>query len=245
MQLDKQALADFEAHVIRDYPREACGLVVDGSYLPCANVSDDPCNQFRIDPDEYLRVEQDGRTVNAVLHSHPYSLLDRTKWDHSWPSTHDMSCYLAGNVPWGIVSTDGAGISPVVWLEDGEVPPLVGREFIHGVQDCYSLVRDWYRLNWNVRLNNYARQVEWWVTGEDLYSQNFASEGFYEVRAGEATVGDAVLLQVAAKVVNHAGVITGTNQLLHHLYHRQSGYDSLAKWHRHVKKFLRYGGRPA
>lgn len=241
MQLSPNTIADFTNHVLLEYPNEACGLIVDNEYVPCLNIADDKASNFKIAVDDYLDAERSGN-LQAVMHSHPYALTTKSKWDPSWPSENDMHHWLAMNIPWGIVSTDGEGISQVNWMDESYIAPLEGREFVHGVHDCYAVVRDWFRVNWNLTLNNYARGIEWWDQGQNLYVENFAKEGFVEIQAEEVKVGDVALIRVASPVINHAAVVTGTNQILHHLFHRQSGYDTLAKWNRTVRKYVRYQG---
>ena len=240
MQIKPQALQDFTKHVLQDYPREACGLLVDDLYIPCPNSSPDPYKHFRIDPLHYVKASALG-TVKAVLHSHPYDKFRSPQWPKEWPSGPDMECWMKSDVPWGIVSTDGEGISQPVWLDNSVIPPLEGREFIHGINDCYSLIRDWFKINKNITLPNFARGIEWWLAGKNLYDENFEQVGFYEIPIEEATIGDCVMMKAASPVTNHAAVIVGTNQIMHHLFNRLSGVDSLSKWNRCIVRAVRYG----
>jgi cell wall-associated NlpC family hydrolase len=57
--------------------------------------------------------------------------------------------------------------------------PYVGREFVFGVVDCYTLCRDWYNREFGLNLNDYDRRDKFWLRGENLYLDNFAKEGFY------------------------------------------------------------------
>lgn len=239
MMLSPQALADFERHVIAEYPKEACGLVVAGAYIPVRNAAEDPLTTFRIEPTAYVEAAQLG-PIQAVLHSHPYHLSKPPKLPPEWPSTQDMRGWLANNIPWGICATDGSGISQLVWLDEDNPQPLIGREFIHGINDCYSLVRDYYRLELGITLLNQPRGMDWWDNGQNLYDENFERAGFYTVPPEEATVGDCVLMKVRSPVTNHAAVITGPNEILHHLFHRLSGKDSLSRWSKVINRVVRY-----
>ena len=50
-------------------------------------------------------------------------------------------------MPWGIIPTDGERVGdPIMWGDQLPIAPLIGREFRHGTSDCYTLVRDAYRL---------------------------------------------------------------------------------------------------
>lgn len=61
---------DAEKHAISVQPEEACGLVVDGAYVPCRNIALDPTADFAINPVDYARAMLSG-SIEAVVHSHP------------------------------------------------------------------------------------------------------------------------------------------------------------------------------
>jgi len=240
MKLSKSCLKAFEKDVLARYPEEACGLVVNGEYVSVPNVSETPLQTFRIAPEVMVRFLNSG--LQAILHSHPYDPTNRPKYDAQWPSTKDMQGWLDGNIPWGICATDGEGITQLVWLDEANPEPLVGREFIHGINDCYSVVRDWYRMERGITLINMARGMEWWDNGENYYDAHFERAGFVTIPFKEATIGDGVLFKVRSPVTNHAAVITGENEILHHLFHRLSGHDSLSKWAKVINRAVRYVG---
>ena len=239
MDLSPQALADFTQHVIREHPREAVGFIVDGSFIPVPNSSETPLTSFKVNPIHYVKTEALG-TIQALLHSHPYLPGSHHQYPMEWPSTQDMTTWMLGSIPWGICATDGEGITPLVWLDENRDEPIVGREFIHGVNDCYSVIRDWFKVNRSIALPNYARGMDWWFAGKNLYEDNFENAGFTEVSRDDIQVGDVVLIRVGAPVVNHAAVVSGENEITHHLHNRLSGTDTLAKWNRTIVKVVRH-----
>lgn len=241
MILSPEALQAFAAHAVAQYPREACGVVAGAAYVPCDNVAADPIRDFAITAQQMALIELERGPIEAVLHTHTYN-AQRPREHPEWPSHMDMDCWLKASTPWGIAATDGEGISQLVWLEDAKPAPYEGREFLWGVHDCYSLIRDWFKQERGITLNNYAREWGHWNKGKSMYDDLFAKEGFVEITAKEAKVGDCVLMRYATRVTSHAAVITGTDQILHHLYHKQSGYDTLQKWAYMVTKFVRYEG---
>jgi cell wall-associated NlpC family hydrolase len=238
MKLSASCLEAFKQHVLAEYPKEAVGVVVAGEYKPLVNTAVNPCQTFEVDALEIKRLGE----PECLLHSHPYALNRRQTAPPQWPTTADMTSWLAGSIPWGIVATEGEGISPLVWLDENDVPPLVGREFVHGVHDCYSIVRDWFKLERGITLKNFARGWRWWKTDADLYNKNFVKAGFVEIDMAQAKVGDVVLMQYGANWINHAGVITGPNQILHHLAFGLSGHDDLGKYLQQIRKVVRYVG---
>lgn len=101
---------------------------------------------------------------------------------------------------------------------------LLGRKFIHGKQDCYEAVRDFYRDNYGIELTPYARPDGWWEQGLDLYNQHYANEGFRAIdcHPRDYRPGDLFLYAIRSKVANHAAVNLGDGYIFHHFYGRFS-----------------------
>jgi cell wall-associated NlpC family hydrolase len=153
-----------------------------------------------------------------------------------------VACEASG-LPWhivGIPSEDWVRVEPT-----GFVAPLVGREWSHGVLDCYSLVRDWFRSERGVLLPNFARFDDWWKRGENLYLDNFSQVGFEAIGFADLRnlqLGDCFLMQVASPVPNHAAVYLGDGLILHHLQGRLSSRDVYGGyWQKVTTHVLRYG----
>ena len=158
------------------------------------------------------------------------------------PSQVDKSSCERSRVPWYIVSPQTG-----LWGEchpTGKDIPYVGRPFIHGLDDCYSLVRDWYQKELNIKLNDYFRQNEWWYKGENLYLDNFAKEGFREIKEEELRYGDLLLMCIVSNVPNHAAIFLEGNIVLHHVQGRLSSRDVYSGYYRKATaKRLRHESR--
>lgn len=212
------------AHAAREAPRECCGLAVVAKgrlrYWPCRNIAGEA--EFAIHPDDQAAAEDAGEVV-GVCHSHVHLPPEPSEADR-------VMCGKTG-LPWLIVSWP-TGRHHVL-LPEGYTPPLIGRPFVHGVLDCYALVRDYYaRLG--IHLADYARADDWWLKGGNLYLDNFAAEGFVAVDPASLRPHDAVLMQVASPVPNHAGVIDADGHLLHHVHGRLSSRDVYGGYWRKV-----------
>lgn len=250
MKLSDQALKDFEKHVLAEYPKEAAGLVINGNYIPCTNVHEEPTKHFRIDPAEVV-IQRTQGTLQALLHSHPYRSTDVYKdgYRPEYPSAGDIDHFNHWGIPWGIAATDGGGLSQMVWLDDQNRPPLYGRHFVWGVQDCFSLVRDWYKEVKGIDLYNVPRAWGWWndANAPQMFEEWFAKMGFSVIPNKEATIGDVALMRMgdrhAASVINHCGVIVNHNTLFHQgfgaFYSRDCRMDL---WQKSIAKYLRYVG---
>jgi proteasome lid subunit RPN8/RPN11 len=247
MELNSSSHEAFEKHAISVYPQECCGLLLDdGEYLSCVNKHPDPTKSFRIDP--MVLVEMDGR-MKAVLHSHPYNPSHQfpVGFLPQYPSMKDIDCFNKTGLPWGIAATDGTGISELVWMDESVIPPLLGRKFVWGVTDCFSLGRDYYKLNYGITFPNVPRPWGFWddLDNSDFIVRYFESCGFYEVPFEKAQIGDGLLIRMGdtkcAGAINHIGVITGPNEFMHQVagssYSRKARLDI---WRRSVAKVVRY-----
>lgn len=235
--LSTELRKSINAHVLSEFPREACGVIADGVYIPCTNTHTSPTTHFQIDVKDYAHLVVEKR-LQAVVHSHTSHLLQRL--DPRTPSYEDQCSWLAMNVPWLIVHTDGENVSEPLILDDANPAPLLERDYIYGIQDCYAIIRDYYRLHLGITLPNIARRPEFWKTGDNYFEQYFEEFGFYEVPRSQAQTNDLVFMKIAADVANHAGVITGPNTMLHQLHGKYSCYDTLAKWQKQIHKVVRY-----
>lgn len=211
--IQQNVKAEIAAHAAADYPREACGLLVRVGqvirYVACKNLADDD-DFFVLDPKDYLACEKLGEIV-AVVHSHPNG--------PAAPSDADKAACEATRLPWYILSLptkEWAYLTP-----SGYQAPLYGRMWVHGVLDCYTFIRDWYRLEQGIELPDFDRNYLWWEKGEDIYVQNFAKAGFSVVE-GSPRHGDVILMSVLSKITNHGAILLEGDLLAHHLYNRLS-----------------------
>lgn len=228
-------LDDFRAHALAEYPRECCGLLVavkrKERYFPCRNIGNTGRDRFVLSPEDYAAAEDVGDVI-AVCHSHP-DVAAR-------PSEADKVACEATYMPWYIASVcrdlDGPpAVTGVHRFEPcGYEAPLVGREFVHGVLDCYALVRDFYARELRITLPDFERKDDWWNDGHSsLYLDNFRAAGCEPVPQGESLQrGDIILMQIRSGngVPNHAGVYLGDGQMLHHLYGRLSSREVYGGW---------------
>lgn len=211
-------------HAAAEYPKEACGLVVvvNGRerYWPCENQSDNPDN-FVMSAEQWAEAEDAGAII-GLFHSHPNAAPTPSEADRA-------SCEQSG-IKWHIL-----GWPVGTWAEIepcGFEAPLEGRQFHHGVLDCWSLVRDWYRRERGVQLRDFARQDDWWEKGGDLYRQHLPEAGF--VPAETLEYGCLVLMQIGSSVPNHGAVYVGNDTILHHLHGRLSSRDVYGGYYRQV-----------
>jgi proteasome lid subunit RPN8/RPN11 len=190
-------------HAVEVYPQEAAGIVEHGAYVRLDNRSATPGEDVKLSDDELIRVAQ----ADVFFHSHPDAL--------GVPSEHDMVYQKQLGIPFVVMCLPTYDC--FAWGDTLERAPIIGRGFRHGVHDCYSLVRDWYREAGIVDLDEWPRGWEWWTRGQNLYRDNFEATGFTPIAVSEATQpGDGLLFAFNFKVPMHAAIVVDKDLLIHH-----------------------------
>lgn len=235
----KETIVAAQAHAEVDFPREACGFVIqapDGSeqYRAVPNTAIVPHESFRIEAHEYADAEDFG-AILAVVHSHPRGPDGPTVGDR-------VACESSG-LPWYVIPVHQAtpdapprAQMPIGIIPNGYHAPLIGRPFFHGILDCYAIIRDWFARERGVELPDYDRPDDWWHRDLDLYVSNLEHAGFRVLAECEPLkTGDMILMQIKSQVANHGGLYLGDeglkeapdlfplrNAMLHHFYGRNS-----------------------
>ena len=229
MNLTETLLAEIRAHAARDFPREACGLVVVAKgrrrYVPCRNIAEKD-GDFVLHPEDWAAAEDAG-TVAMVVHSHP-NLPPR-------PSQADrVGCERSG-LPWLIVSWPSGALHE--FAPSGYRAPLVGRSFAIGVLDCWSLIRDYYAETLSIALPDFPREDRWWEKGHDLYTRHHLEAGFGIV-AGAPRAHDLIVMQIGSRDPSHGAIYLADGSILHHLAGRLSSRDVYGGWYRKVTRHV-------
>lgn len=217
------------AHAAETPGRECCGLITVHHgrlvYQRCRNVAQGD-SEFEIHPEDY--VEADVFGVVGVVHSHLHGSPE--------PSMPDLAGIERSGLPWLIVSLPNGAYRVVE--PSGFQAPLIGRPFVHGLFDCFSLARDWY-AGQGIAVLDFEREANWWEGEADLLTpENFARAGFVVVSDGSLLAGDGIVMQNGlASKPNHVGVYLGDGLFLHHpggrLSHRApyGGYwQKVTRW---------------
>lgn len=246
MELTEQLKADILHHARSTFPEECCGVIVSGQYYPCENISPEPLKAFKINPKDSDLAEEKGQ-LEAYVHSHPNASHHASDYDKMQIEKFKR--------PWVICSLPDVGFS--INEPCGYRPPLVGRSFYHGWQDCYTLIKDFYARELEIEIPNFERQDRWWEDSqsESLYIENYEKAGFRQVN--NLQYGDVILFSIRSKHANHAAIYLedkdqlkseesskciGSQLILHHMYDSLSKRDIYSKyWMDRTVLYLRHG----
>tara|TARA_B100000085_G_scaffold283217_1_gene313364 strand:+ start:126 stop:830 length:705 start_codon:yes stop_codon:yes gene_type:complete len=212
------------SHAKIEDPKESVGLLLNikgkERYYPCNNLSMSSYQCFVLDPEDYVRADNTGE-ITAIIHSHPTT--------PPTPSQADLVGCENSNLPWHIVNpkTEQWGYCE----PNGYKAPLLGREWVWGVTDCWSLVRDWYKEEKQIELKDYQRSM----TPEEflknpLFEEYATQTGFRELEPNETLQeGDVLLMSILHPTLNHVAIFLG-DMVLHHLADRLSCREPYSPW---------------
>ena len=215
---------DALAHAKEQDPKESCGLLIEikgkAKYYPCKNLSNWSNQCFIICPQDYAKAEDTGKIL-AVIHSHPTT--------QPIASQADMISCEDSKLPWHIVNpkTEQWGY----YEPSGYKPPLIGRPWVWGITDCWSLVRDWYKQERGIILRDWQRPV----TPEEfienpMFEKCAEQTGFRELKADEKLEnGDLLFMSIMAAGLNHVAIFLD-GDVLHHLGDRISCKEPYNEW---------------
>tara|TARA_Y100000114_G_C11707046_1_gene301507 strand:- start:85 stop:792 length:708 start_codon:yes stop_codon:yes gene_type:complete len=202
----------FKKYAIEQAPNEACGLlaIIEGKeiFWPCNNLAESKHEFFMIDPNDWAECEDTGEII-GVIHSHPEGQVTASEADKA-------SCEYIG-FPYYIYS-----IKQDYWIcvkpTDWKAPSLIGRKFIWGKYDCWSLVTDWFKENKNIDIPYWQRPKTIKDFSENpefeyaLPKLNFKKQQ----TTNDLKVGDVLLFSGSNNKLSHVAVYIGDMMILNH-----------------------------
>lgn len=227
-------IKEFEKHVLFQYPKESCGIIVKDKFISCENIAENPIDNFSISDSIY---KEYGSSIQGIVHSHTTTSF---KVDGRVPSKLDMLVGKNLSIPSGIVHCDGENVSEILWFNQTYLVPLLDRPYIPNVFDCYNLVRDYHtdKKTGISKLPVMERDEDWVEKDPGILLQG--KETCTDIIPfSEAKVGDILLYKIGSQYENHVAVIIGEDLMLHHLATRPSSEDKISKWKRQLVEVRR------
>ena len=105
-----------------------------------------------------------------------------------------------------------------------KAPSLIGRSFIWGVHDCWSIIHDWYKETKNIDLKIWDRpkKIKDFIENP-LFEKGLPITGFKKQPTDDdIQVGDVLLFQSTSGNLDHVAVYIGDNMILNHNIRRLS-----------------------
>ena len=202
----------FKKFAKQQAPYEACGLlaVIKGKeiFWPCKNLAEGKFDFFMLDPDDWAECEDTGEVV-GVIHSHPVG--------SATPSDDDKAACEHLGFPYFIYSIEHDHwevLKPTGW----KAPSLIGRKFIWGKYDCWSLVTDWYEENLQIKIPYLERTRKIKDFTENPYFEKALKERKFIKQPIKQNLkkGDVLLFYGAKQTPSHVAVYIGDMMILNH-----------------------------
>lgn len=244
IEFNQQIKEKIKSESRKNSPNECCGFIfLDKQSLkfdvfPCKNMASIKDNNFIISPKDYLKCSSLGQ-ITACYHSHTNDNIELSEIDKTNSNKYNIH-YILYNIKYDIFN---------FYAPNTEKNPYVGRPFILGTSDCFTLMRDYARRERNVQITFpkntiYPKDIK--EIGA-LYEQNFIDNGFIKLsKDTELKKDDGIMMTFPAiceKYPTHAAVYIGNNMILHQPFNSFSCvnmYDNFFK--KHTTYVLRYGG---
>jgi cell wall-associated NlpC family hydrolase len=195
------------------------------------NTSLMPSNYFSISPKDTLMLST--KTNVVIFHTHIN--------DNSHLSNEDIESSNRCGYPYLMSNIKTGGWD---YYNPKEVPPLEGRKYSYSHSNCYTLVRDYYKLTYGRTLTNYklTTPTAYLEDGWNEFYKYFNTEGFTKVDLPKQ--GDVLLLKIGKTGLgceaNHCGIYIEDNKILHHLSNNLSKIEPLTeRLRRHITKIVR------
>lgn len=227
--MDNELYEFVKACGFKRFPHEACGLIYSDRigrphYVECENVSDEPEHRFLIAPEEMRKVEKMGKIVGC-WHTHCN--------EAPVASPADKEACRNTDVPWliGAVFKNDEGMKfsglTVVEPDERYKTPLLGRSYVFGVFDCVSLMRDFYKQEFDIDLPEVPRYERMWEKEKDVMRRVAVDDlGFVRLKDDEPPqYGDVFLIQIGQHGEDHIAIYIGDDKIMHQLRSRLSRVD--------------------
>jgi cell wall-associated NlpC family hydrolase len=117
---------------------------------------------------------------------------------------------------------------------------LLGRRWQYGVNDCYSLLRDFYKCM-GVELPDFPRPA-CLDKSHSIFLRHAKEIGFYQTSFSDKRFGDVFIMNLGTDHPNHAGIYVGDMRMIHQRQDSLSAETGLASYYiESIAAVFRYG----
>lgn len=192
--------------VLGNYPNESCGFILkDDTIVFCMNVVDNPEKAFKINPVDYIKFSGQ---IKYIFHSHCVDARAGKPLDPRTPSLADMKGQQVTGIPWLIFATEGWVVSDPITLPRTPSNNYLDRPFIWFINDCYTLVQDYYKFELGIELKPYVLHDYTSVRKSDKVFDEFIEDyGFKETSdMSNLENGDLFIIDNSGFTENHLAI---------------------------------------
>lgn len=244
IEFNQQIKEKIKQEAVKNSPKECCGFIFLNQenfkfdIYPCKNVANIKSNNFIISPKDYINCSNFGQ-ITACYHSHTNDNTELSEIDKDNSNKYNIH-YILYNVKYDTFN---------FYTPNTEKNPYIGRPFILGVSDCFTLMQDYAKRERNIKIKFpkdiiYPKDIK--EIGA-LYEKNFIDNGFFKLSKDvQLRKDDGIMMTfpaVCEEYPTHAAVYMGNDMILHQPFNSFSCvniYDNFFK--KHTSYVLRYGG---
>ena len=192
--------------ILNNYPNEACGFILqDDTIIFCMNESETPEKSFKINPADYIKF---AGQIKYIFHSHCVDPRKGKNLDPRTPSLADMEGQKVTGIPWLIFATEGWVVSDPIEIPRKASKDYLERPFIWFINDCYTLVQDYYKFELGIKLKEYILHDYKEIRKSDKVFEEFIEDyGFQEVQnLDDLQNGDLFIIDNSGFTENHLAI---------------------------------------
>jgi cell wall-associated NlpC family hydrolase len=122
--------------------------------------------------------------------------------------------------------------------------PLVGLRWEYGVNDCFTLVRKWFKLQ-GIELPEFARPENLEIC-DSIFLEQAEAIGFEPVEYDRRLPGDILIMRLHTRTPMHAAILLPDELILHQRQDSLSAIEPLRRYYvERIAAVFRYAaGRP-
>ena len=189
---------------------ESCGLIISTEtevlVFKSKNISYHKGNNAILNPLDYIRASKIGKIIGH-FHSQPFG--PPSFIDYLNAINHDIYSVIYS------IKSD------IFYVIEPKLKDYLDAEYKCGVSDCYTLVREYFNKELNIKLNDYNREDNWWKKSPNLILENFKNEGGITVSFEDLKPNDVIVFNVN-NVPGHFSIYMGCGLILHHPFGERS-----------------------
>jgi cell wall-associated NlpC family hydrolase len=197
-------------------PCEVCALLIEKdnklSIFKCQNISPDKQNHAILSPIDYIRASKRGK---IVAHFHSQKEKNPSLLDNINAFNHNIYSIVYS---WYFHKFS---------IVEPKLKDYLNKDYQIGVNDCYSLVINYFKNELNINIKDYNRDENWYKKEPNPILENFKNQGGVPVSFGDIRKHDVIVFNISG-VPSHFAIYLGNNFILYHPYNDKSIINELS-----------------